>query len=149
MPATPPGPTTSLSLHAPVAERGFPKAGSWSGSFERRLDESLPPRDGARMESPGGSESRSGDLDLAFDGDRIRDDVEDRAVPVHGADQAVIALLRFRASQGDKHPDGGEAWPDRVVQAEEPAQIEVTLDASLDAFEGDAELGRPHLIGDG
>src|ERR1022692_5183242 len=58
---------------------------------------------------------------------RVREQVEDRTVRIHGHRELLIALGALRPGHGDIHPDRGEARPPRVIESEEPADVEIAF----------------------
>jgi hypothetical protein len=58
-------------------------------------------------------------------GDRhgVLEQVQDRAVLVHGCGQFGVPLLTLRAGHGNLDANCGKARPHRVVDAEEAAEI--------------------------
>ena len=52
--------------------------------------------------------------------------------------QLLVALRAFRPGHSDLEPDGGKSGPHAVIEAEEPADIEVALYPHAERVEADA-----------
>ena len=92
------------------------------------------------------STSSSGTHQLSFDRNWIAEEIKNGAVGVNRRGQFLIASGVLWPAQTDVDANRVEAGADTVVDAKEPAQINIPVDADLDLVELDAELRRPDPI---
>jgi hypothetical protein len=59
---------------------------------------------------------------------------------VSEVEKVAEPLFRFRARDVDGHLDTLEAWSDRAIDTQEPAQVEFTLDLDFDRLDLESEL---------
>jgi hypothetical protein len=95
---------------------------------------------------PIGSISSGPTHQFSFDWNRIAEEIKNWAVGVNHRGQFLIASRILWPALIDVDANRIEAGPSTVVDAEEPAQINVTVDADLNLVELDAKLGRPDPI---
>src|ERR1051326_5767715 len=83
---------------------------------------------------------RSGAGYVDGDGDGVADDVPDGREAGQAGELGELVVVEV-AGGLDGHPDLLVAGTDAAVEAEEAAQVQVTLDRALQAVEGDAAGG--------
>ena len=85
---------------------------------------------------------------FSLDRNRVTEEVKYRAVGVNSRSQFFVASWGFRPAQGNPNAHGIEAGPDTVVNTEETAPGDITVDPYFHLIKRDPELSCPDLISD-
>jgi hypothetical protein len=68
---------------------------------------------------------------------------------IHRRGELLVALGGLRPGDADLDPDSREPGPDAVVEAEESADVEITVNGDNERVERDAQVLGPEAVGDG